>query len=246
MAASQIPQSSPRTSTQSLWHGDAAVTALCAPPASHCDAFNVCQVSLLLEKHSNLSLLWLRHIFWWSSDRCCFFSLSSLRYRPRVSNLTYTGNDKGNLLSINRPLSCCSLPFLFQNIDRHRRWFMIPRGWILATMVISWPSLDTFVLTFVSFLGKVSQQLVDVFTYGHFRVPLRMNCRSFGDPFMSHLAPSSVQNQSKILFLRPNTCKTNDFPISSSARHNNTTTQHAYDTIRQRLLWPGTINCSVH
>lgn len=56
---------------------------------------------------------------------------------------------------------------------------MIPRGWILATMVISWPSLDTFVLTFVSFLGKVSQQLVDVFTYNYFRVPLRMNCRSF-------------------------------------------------------------------
>lgn len=100
MAASQIPQSSPRTSTQSLWHGDAAVTALCAPPVSHCDAFHVCHVSLLLEKHSNLSLLWLRRIFWWSSDRCCLFSLPSLRYRPRVSNLTYTDNDKWSLFTV--------------------------------------------------------------------------------------------------------------------------------------------------
>lgn len=55
---------------------------------------------------------------------------------------------------------------------------MIPRGWILATMVISWPSLDAFVLTFVV-LSETSQQQLDVFTYGHFRVPLRMNCRSF-------------------------------------------------------------------
>lgn len=85
---------------------------------------------------------------------------------------------------------------------------MIPRGWILATMVISWPSLERFVLTFVV-LSETSQQQLDVFTYGHFRVPLRMNCRSFGDPFMSHLVPSSVQNQSKI---SPKSCFYDQIP----------------------------------
>ncbi len=52
-------------------------------------------------------------------------------------------------------------------------------------------------------------------TFGsEIHVPLRMNCNNFGDSMTFNLAPSSGQSFNVSNTLRPNTCRTDDIPIS--------------------------------